>query len=192
MSMTEKEFLALLNAAAPNDFEDVDVGLGKAVPLRGATVSEYIRYLVRRFPSVRAQYTMGPRIAAKMMQELEVARKAAEAGGELFDEDAWQARYMPPIDQLMEVDGRIDSGHEADSALIAICRGMPGNRAVEKAIGDAPHAVFSAMLSAAQRKTWGDDPAGFSEEVSKALLGGALPASFGAPVVSKETASSES
>jgi len=165
----------------------------KVVRLRGATVAEYVKYVVRRVPSVEASYVEAIRVggaeakaaedakaaAAKEPEEVpfgtrraapvaEPAAKPDAAEAEPKDEDKPDPVTLAMM--LVAKGNAAEGAIEERAALIAVCVGKPGDEAFEREI--VSHPRFYALSDRADFKTKGADPFAFSADVTSALLVG--------------------
>lgn len=188
-ALTAAELHQLISGAS-NGFEEVDAGHVK-VMVRGVTVREYLIQVVRRFPSVRALFTMGASAEAEFALAVAKARRDADELGEPFDLDSFTREYVPSASQADFVDAQIGSGPEANAAFIACGLGHPGDEAVEKLILQMPDELHDAILSGIERLTYGGDPKRFFGRVGEELAG-TMGRAMRASIVGQEATSSAS
>lgn len=153
-----EELVDVLDMADDVEFEDVDVGGGKVIPVRGATPAEYVTCVVRRIPAERAKFLGSVRAGFE-----EASAEAASKAGQ---------RVEPAFDFLGFVEAQLDSGPEGMAALVAACAGYGGNEAVERRF--VRHPRLGDLYAVADRKTRGTTPeshAAFSEAVGGLIWG---------------------
>lgn len=161
----------------------------KTLSLRGATATEYVKFVVRRIPEVEALYVDQIRDGAAQAKAAadEKAAAAAEPEDVPFGtrrpakaEPAPAAPVAAPASTVEDEDpvaaimvatakASIAAGAiEEKAALLAVCAGYPGNVEFERRI--IGHSRFQEAAARASFKTRGADPFGFSAEVAEVIL----------------------
>lgn len=188
-ALTTAELHQLISAAS-NGYEEIEAGTTK-VKVRGVTVREYLIQVVRRFPSVRALFTMGASAEAEFALAVANARRDADSFGAPFDLEAFTREYVPTADHADFVEAQIGSGPEANAAFIACGLGHPGDAAVESLVLAMPDAIHDAVRSGVERLTYGGDPKRFFARVGEELAG-TMGRAMRASIVEPEVLSSAS
>lgn len=172
--MDLKQFAALA-AMMPDTTLSVEVipanpEEGKAavfVDLHPVGVRPFVKYVVRRFNSVREQFVGPVRAGQAMATKLGPNGEETEGAAEAF-----VAAYG--LDRQVSL--AVDDKDEADSAFVALSvvpnpKSLAELQQAETLIARFSTDVFDRLLDGARQVTWGDDPAPFIQAVTLRVTG---------------------
>lgn len=146
--------LQALTAMVPDVCEQVVIG-DETWDVHPVGTRDYVRYVVRRFKSVREIFVAPTRAALAI----------GETGGE--------AEFISELRLGERAETSVDDRDDADVAFIALSLERPRSTAdllkVESAVREFPDDVFDLFYTAAVRVTYGDDPAPFFVRVRERI-----------------------
>ncbi len=150
--------LKALNLTASDTTIDTDLGDGQIISQHPAGPTMYVKYVIRRNKSIRAQF-LAP---SKMMKAASASAKGEEAA-------------MASIDWEANAEAAIEDRIEADTTLIALtlCRPRKLQDLVpfEEEVSSWNPKAFRLALKGAQDVTFGENPQDFFAEVSQSISG---------------------
>lgn len=150
MSALDLRDLQALTALVPDAVEEVTIATPagpKVITLHPVGTRDYVRYVVKRFKSVRNLFTM--------------TAKATAAMGADGDENA----FMRGLDLPGQAEDAVDDRDDADTAFIALAYRRPASfaelQAVEAVIRALPDDAWDALYVGAVKVSYGENPAPF-------------------------------
>lgn len=117
MSTSTKMTAAAILDLAHGPAETVELFPGYQVPVRGASASEWVAYVVRPNPTVRATFTMGATDELAAAQGIERSDK--------FDIESY-------------LNDNIDGGPEVKACIGAVFMGHPGDETIKRLFMSLP------------------------------------------------------